>query len=579
MNVVKVALLSAFIIMPTLAQSQSAAFKERDINANWRFLRGNAVGAEQPAFDDSMWRSVNLPHDWSIEDLPPRDQDSLFAGIPLVPGSWKFLAGDNPVWSSADFDDSKWKTISLPESPGGEEEIAADASGWYRRHFNIPDTAAGKAVFVNLGIIPNQGWIFVDGKLLEESKSDYWSNFAFKSRDLQLPLMLCQPGDHVIAIKIKRTGADGGRIQAIDQPAQPSPCDPSRSSGNISTGYAVGGTGWYRKHFTLSTDDAQKHVRAVFDGSYMETTVWLNGQKLGNNFYGYSPFGFDLTKYLKSPGEENVLAVKVDNLGANSRWYSGSGLYRPVHLEFGGASRIALWGLSVTTPEISAEKARVVVQVEMEPSNANPRTTAHLRILNSEDRVVSDTTIEPYILATGGVGNFSVNIPNPKLWSTDDPSLYRAEVSLLVDGKVSDVKSSAFGIRSLAWSADAGFLLNGKSIKLKGGCVHHDFGPLGSASFPQAESRRVSILKSAGYNAIRCSHNMPSTAFLDSCDRQGMLVLDEAFDMWNVPKNPMDYSPLFHGVVAARCPSDGAPGSKSSVDYHVVDWKRNPRAV
>jgi beta-galactosidase len=307
----------------------------------------------------------------------------------------------------------------------------------------------------------------------------------------------------------------------------------------------VGGIGWYRQHFTLPASDTGKKVRVVFDGSYMETTVWINGVEVGRNLYGYSPFGFDLTPHLKPGGQENVLAVKVVNEGKNSRWYSGSGLYRPVHLEVTNPLRVALWGLAITTPEVRPDQAMVKVRVEL--VNSSPATDAivQVRILDSHGRVVATSQTNCPVSEKSTMTELNTVVQNPSLWSPDSPALYQAIVTLSQRGQVEDVASTQFGIRSLAWNAEQGFLLNGETIKLRGGCIHHDFGALGAASFPQAEERRVATLKAAGYNAIRCSHNMPSTAFLEACDRLGMLVIDEAFDMWNVPKNPEDYSRFF----------------------------------
>jgi beta-galactosidase len=523
----------------------AATDRERSFNDNWTFLRGDAPGAEQSQFDGSSWRHIDLPHDWSIEDLPPRQSDPLFATVPLVPGDWRFSPGDDQARSAPAFDDSSWQSVSLPELWNKIGQTANSRGiGWFRRHFIVPASPAGKTVFIDLGVIDGHDWIYVDGEKLEESSDDYWSNGSVMARVVELPPEHATPGDHVVAVKID-CPPTGGFTAAVLPPASPSPLDPGRSAGNISTGYSVGGVGWYRKDFVLPASDAGKLVRVIFDGSYMQTTVWLNGAEIGSNQYGYSPFGFDLTQNLKPVGEHNVLAVKVANLGKNSRWYSGSGLFRPVHLEITNPLRIAQWGVSVTTPEIHPDNAIVKVNIELLNSGPAADATVRVRIRDPRGKIVASSQTHRAVSSDGMTANLSLDVPKPKLWSPDSPLLYRAEVTVLSGNQSIDSTETSFGIRSLSWDAEHGFQLNGQTIKLRGGCIHHDHGELGSASFPAAEERRVAILKAAGFNSIRCSHNMPAASFLEACDRAGMLVVDEAFDMWNQAKNPQDYSLFF----------------------------------
>jgi beta-galactosidase len=536
-----------FILTAVALSAPLAAtpLREQSLNDDWRFLRGDAIGAEQPQFDDSPWRRVDLPHDWSIEDLPPRDNDPLFATVTLCPGNWKFSPGDGQARAAADFDDSMWRSVKLPETwdQHGQTREAKNL-GWYRRHFTVPASAAGKTVFIEMGVIKGQDWIYVDGEKVQETGSDYWSNDSQTDRVVPLAASRANPGDHLIAVKISGPAA-AGFTATLSPPAGPSPCDPGRSAGNISTGYAAGGMGWYRRHFSLPKSSEGKLVRVVFDGSYMETTVWINGAEIGRNPYGYSPFGFDLTRYLKPAGEENVLAVKVINQGMNSRWYSGSGLFRPVHLEITSPLRVAPWGLNVTTAGIGPDAARVNVQMELLSSTTVADALERVRILDSRGKTVASSLTNCPVPSTGAVASVSLAVPKPKLWSPASPVLYRAEVTVVSGGQTVDSTETSFGFRSLAWDGERGFQVNGETLKLRGGCVHHDHGPLGSASFPMAEERRVRILKAAGYNAIRCSHNMPAASFLEACDRAGILVVDEAFDMWNIGKNPQDYSRFF----------------------------------
>jgi beta-galactosidase len=517
--------------------------RERSLNPGWRFFRGEARGAERPEFDDRAWRIVNLPHDWSIEDLPGRDQDNQFAVVSLVPGNWRFSVGDNPEWSKSGFEDSGWRLVPLPESWDKHGQHGDNGAGWYRRHFTVTADDTNKTVFVELGVIADQEWTYIDGELVEESGSGYWSNSARKTRTLQLSGTHATAGDHVIAVRVKSALASGGFIEAATEPALPSALDPGRSAGNLDTGYTVGGVGWYRLRFAVP--DKEKQVRVVFDGSYMETTVWINGREVGRHLYGYSPFGFDLTPHLKPPGDNNVLAVRVENSGKNSRWYAGAGLYRPVHLEVTGRLAVAPWGVTVTSSNITPEHATVSVRAEIVNSGVESQTLVRARIVDDRGATIASNESSLFVPTAGAVTSLDIDLPNPRLWSPSSPSMYRAVVTVLPGSTPTDEVAVPFGIRSLAWNAHEGLLLNGKSIKLKGGCIHHDQGPLGAAAFPRAEERRVELLKAAGYNAIRCSHNMPSASFLEACDRLGMLVIDEAFDMWNKPKNPQDYSRFF----------------------------------
>ncbi|HNQ38039.1 MAG TPA: glycoside hydrolase family 2 TIM barrel-domain containing protein [Prolixibacteraceae bacterium] len=320
-----------------------------------------------------------------------------------------------------------------------------------------------------------------------------------------------------------------------------------KSAGGASTGHVVGGTAWYRKHFTLSKDDQDKLVTLLFDGVYMDADIWINGHHLGKQPYGYTAFSYDLTPRLLPAGEENILAVQVKNEGKNSRWYSGSGIYRDVKLIKTPSVHLPLWGIYLTTPSVSEEKA--VVRSETRVANGSgeeKRVLVATRVKNSAGREVAAVTQE-VLLAAGAsqAVTLETEVTAPALWSPDEPSLYTMEVEIAEGGKVLDAVEERFGIRSIAFSAEEGFLLNGEPVLLKGGCLHHDNGPLGSAAFRTAEFRRVKTMKEAGFNAIRTSHNPPSRHFLDACDALGMLVMDESFDHWQKPKNPQDYHRFF----------------------------------
>jgi beta-galactosidase len=336
-----------------------------------------------------------------------------------------------------------------------------------------------------------------------------------------------------------------------DIPGTDSPID-SSAIGAIATGYTVGGTGWYRKTFIVPSRLEGKHFQIRFDGVYMNADVWINGQHLGNHPYGYTSFWYDITDKLKF-GSENILAVEVKNEGRNSRWFTGSGIYRHVWLTILNNIYIEQRGTYITTPEITGSEAKVTVRTRMHNgSGAAGEYLLTAAILDPQGTEVVKSSVNHSVDA-GASYEFTndLKVSSPKLWSVETPVLYKAvcEISAAGDGKtpvVLDRIETNFGIRSISYDASRGFLLNGKPVLLKGGCMHHDNGPLGAAAFDQAENRRVQLMKASGFNSIRCAHNPPSPAFLDACDRNGMLVIDESFDMWDQPSNPQDYSLYFN---------------------------------
>jgi beta-galactosidase len=317
--------------------------------------------------------------------------------------------------------------------------------------------------------------------------------------------------------------------------------------GGSGEGFFPGGIGWYRKTFHAPADWKGRRVSVEFDGIYRDATVYLNGHELGTHPYGYTAFTFDLTPDLNY-SEPNVLAVRVDNSAQpNSRWYSGSGIYRHVRVVVTDSAHVAHWGVFVTTPDASSVSARVSVRTRIandssDTVNATMETTLIDKAGKKVGHAQSNLTIAPTKEEETAQ---EIAVAHPDLWSPDSPTLYRAVSTVRQNGKVIDEVTTPFGIRTLSWSAEKGLLLNGKSIKLTGGSVHHDNGPLGAAAFDRAEERKVELLKAAGMNAVRTAHNPPSSAFLDACDRLGLLVLDEPFDVWEAHKVKFDYGSDF----------------------------------
>jgi beta-galactosidase len=293
------------------------------------------------------------------------------------------------------------------------------------------------------------------------------------------------------------------------------------------------GIGWYRKHFHVPKEDAGRRVYIDFDGAMSGTILWLNGNRVGEWPYGYSSFRFDLTDHLAF-GEDNVLAVRLDNKPGSSRWYPGGGIYRNVHLVKMGPAHVAHWGTFVTTPEVTAQRATVSIKTQLEgPAEG---VTVHHEVLDKEtNRQV----------AKSYGADCALQVESPKLWDLEERNLYRLITTLLRDGEPCDTYETMFGIRTIAFTPDQGFLLNGRRVPLNGVCLHHDLGPLGTAVNVRAIERQIEILREMGCNAIRTSHNPPAPELLDLCDRMGMLVQVEAFDCWEMGKTGNDYALYF----------------------------------
>lgn len=311
-------------------------------------------------------------------------------------------------------------------------------------------------------------------------------------------------------------------------------------------GYVMTGIGWYRKSFLVPSNMEGKRLSLYFEGVYMNSEVFVNGQSIGKRPYGYSSFAYDITPYIKV-GEQNVVAVRVDNSKQrNCRWYTGAGIYRHVWLVTTEALHVAHWGTYITTPEVTSELAKVQVAVQVKNETKVDKQAMVSVCLQKEGKEVAKGSL-PISVASlkENKAIIALDVKNPELWSPDTPSLYEAHVTVEADGQVMDRVSEAFGIRTFTYSATDGFRLNGQPMLLNGGCAHHDNGVLGAKSFDAAEARKVRLMKEAGFNAVRTSHNLPSEAFLHECDRQGLLVIDESFDGWRDSKTPYDYSTEF----------------------------------
>ena len=309
------------------------------------------------------------------------------------------------------------------------------------------------------------------------------------------------------------------------------------------------GIGWYRKKFTIPESQQDKHFFIEFDSAMSHSKVWLNGHYLGEWIYGYTSFQFDLTPHIKF-GEENTIAVRLDNPPDSSRWYPGGGIYRHVWLSSVNPVRVAHWGTCITTSEVIRESARIKIESEIENKFGQDQTlTIRHQISNSASsiEIIAEADPREIIIKSNGksASAIEIQIPNPKLWDLENPHQYYAHTIIEADNKKLDACITPFGIRQIEFSGSEGFKLNGKKVNMKGVCLHHDLGPLGAAIHERAIQRQLELLKEMGCNAIRTSHNPPAPELLDLCDKMGFLVIDETFDTWRKTKTENDYGNHF----------------------------------
>ncbi len=313
------------------------------------------------------------------------------------------------------------------------------------------------------------------------------------------------------------------------------------SRASLKTGRTGGlpyvGTGWYRTEFDVPDFDPSKKVELLFDGAMSQAKVYVNGHYVDHWPYGYNAFHFDVTEYLNKDGQDNLLAVRLENLPESSRWYPGAGLYRNVHVIVTDKVHVPVWGTQIMTPEVSEESASVVLRVKV--AGADKITTA---VKDMKGRTVTKVDSAEKT-AEGFEQNFEIS--NPDLWSPENPALYYAVTSVYKDGKVVDEYTTRFGVRSIELIADKGFFLNGKVRKFQGVCNHHDLGPLGSAVNEAALRRQLTLLKDMGCDAIRTSHNMPAPDLVRLCDEMGFMMMVEPFDEWDISKCRNGYHLFF----------------------------------
>jgi beta-galactosidase len=346
---------------------------------------------------------------------------------------------------------------------------------------------------------------------------------------------------------------DDSKWRTLDLPHDWSiegPFDAKNPTGG-SGGFLPAGVGWYRKPFTLPKEYSGKRVFIEFDGVMANSDVWINGSHLGKRPYGYVSFGYELTGDLHfGNGETNILSVRADNSGQPaSRWYTGAGIYRHVRLVVQDPVHIVRWGTYITTPQMTATQAVVRVQSTIvNQSESSREVTLQIAIVSPTGKSVGTVKTKPRSIASGQTADFQEElvVSNPQLWQLDRPDLYHADITIRSAGFVLDTERTPFGIRDAKFLSESGFWLNGKNVKIKGVCLHHDGGAFGAAVPLRVWERRLEQLRLLGVNAIRTAHNPPAPEFLDLCDRMGFLVMDELIDCWTVGKTPFDYHLYFN---------------------------------
>ena len=323
------------------------------------------------------------------------------------------------------------------------------------------------------------------------------------------------------------------QVVAIEQNGETIPSEKTGRTGAL----PYIGVGWYRTTFDVPEG---KRATLLFDGAMSRPHVFLNGREVGHWAYGYTPFYIDITPYLTEG--RNTLAVRLENLEESSRWYPGAGLYRPVHLILTEDVAVRMWGTRVTTPVVTAENALVQVDAEIEGGEGK-QLDISTEVFDADG--VSVAVARSQELLFDGTTTARLTLKNPRLWSPESPALYTAVVSIRENGVLKDEYTTRFGVRSIAVTPEYGFLLNGVPRKFKGVCLHHDLGPLGAAVNKAALRRQLAILKEMGCDAIRTSHNMPSSWQMELCDEMGLMVMAESFDEWRRPKCKNGYHLFF----------------------------------
>jgi beta-galactosidase len=523
--------------------------QNESFDLDWRFYAGEITGAEKPEFNDSSWLKVDVPHDWSIEGLA-HSEVSDAPVFKVVNGEWKFTKGNNMLWKDPGFNDASWQTVKLPSTWEKHSNYTQDyVYGWYRRELTIPADLQGKDIVINVGKIDDADETFFNGvKVGGMGTFPPGFTTAYDMlRYYKVPHEIINYGSkNNISVRVFDGIMSGGIYMEGERKIE-GPFE-STCLGGSGAGYINAGTGWYRKEFKLPENNKGKRIFVEFDGVYMNSDVWINGKHLGNRPNGYSSFQYELTDNLKFGEEKNVLAVKVNVQQPCSRWYSGAGIYRHVRLKVTDPVHIAQWGTYVTTPKVSENEATVCIETSIRNQSASvQQVMLETEIVDDAgNKIANSNSVQKIKSDSTTVFEQLIKVPNPNLWSLENPHLYRVRSKVKMDGRTVDKYTTPFGIRTFEFTTDKGFFLNGRHVDINGVCLHHDLGCLGAAVNTRAIERQLEIMKGMGCNAIRTSHNPPAPEFLDLCDRMGFLVMDEAFDEWIRSKTMFGYGRFFN---------------------------------
>lgn len=464
----------------------------------------------------------------------------------LSTGSFRFCLMPGAVLPAAIVALGLIGSTAFAAGPASPRECASLNADW-RFIKGDPDDAAGKLAYTNI-----QDWV-------ESTGAEFTTNTDLIAKKR----LEGNPGGD---ISYAQNSFNDSQWRLLNLPHDWGTEEPFKQDYPGETGKLPWwGVAWYRKHLEVPASDQGKKIFLAVDGAMAYAIVWLNGQFVGGWPYGYASWQVDLTPYIKF-GADNVIAIHLDNPPDSSRWYPGGGIYRNVWLVKTEPVHVAHWGIYVTTPDFDAKSAKVQIEVKVDnDTDANATVAVKNEIFELGADGVRGKSIATHT-------NASVTIParqsqtsmgrvafkNPKLWSIEKPQRYVVITSIEKNGKPVDYYETPFGIRTIKFTADNGFLLNGKRVPLNGVCDHHDLGALGAAINTRALERQIQILKEMGCNAIRTSHNPPAPELLDLCDRLGMVVMDESFDCWKRSKKKNDYHLLFD-------------------DWHEKDWRAELR--
>ena len=523
-------LVAATSVLAAPLQPNSTPRQRLNFNADWRFQKGDAGGG-----------------------------NPLGAGYNLE--KWKWKSGKDEAALTENTSGAAWKNATATDNVFNTQPGFA----WFRTTLAPCVVAPNTALILRFAGVDDNATVFLNGQQLAshrgwDSEFEVFVTAAWKANAPNELAVLVEneagPGGiGVVGLQIGAPSVplaasvsfNDGAWRALDLPHDwgiegPFNQELPGESGKL----PWAGVGWYRKRFSLPASDAGKRIVLGIDGAMSNSSVWVNGQLVGGWPYGYTSFQLDLTPFVKTG--DNVVAIRLDNPPESSRWYPGGGIYRNVWLSKTNPVHIKQWGVFVTTPEIApfvtpnfnGQQATVNVAVDIEtPAGAAPvGLDVDIYELGEDGQKKGSLLSRVHTADTDGARReLKVPLLNPKLWSPEKPALYVAVTTLFQKGKVVDSTSTTFGVRTIKWDAEQGFLLNGTRVPIKGVCLHHDLGALGAAWNTRAMERRIELLQSMGCNAIRTSHNPPAPEFLDLCDRMGMLVMDEFSDTWTRAKS------------------------------------------